>query len=211
MSFWEVNAKLLEGFMVNIELFFLVLLLSLPLGLIFCYLRMGKAKLIMQAVIWFFRGSPLMIQLFIVMYVPGLLFGIPIKSRFAVAVIAMSINYAVYLCEIFRGGIESVPKGQWEAGKVLGLSKWTIESKIILPQVVKKCLPAFGNELLSLIKDTTLTRVIAVPEMLMASTEFTSKGLIWPLFYLSVFFLIATAILTYVLKYFERRFAYYEG
>jgi polar amino acid transport system permease protein len=172
---------------------------------------MGRLKIIMQAIIWFFRGSPLMIQLFIVMYVPGLLFNIPIKSRFTVAVIAMSINYAAYLCEIFRGGIESIPKGQWEAGKVLGLSKWTIERKIILPQVVKKCLPPFGNEVLNLIKDTTLARVIAVPEMLMASTEFTTKGLIWPLFYTTLFFLGATAILTYLLRYFEGRFAYYEG
>ena len=152
-----------------------------------------------------------MIQLFIVMYVPGLLLGITVKSRFAVAVIAMSINYAVFLCEIFRGGIESISKSQWEAGKVLGLSKWTIECKIILPQVVKKCLPPFGNELLNLIKDTTLARVIAVPEMLMASTEFTTKGLIWPLFYTTVFFLLTTAILTYLLKYFERRLEYYEG
>ncbi len=211
MSFWEINAKLLGGFVINIKLFLLVLLISLPLGLIFCYIRMGKLKLIMQTVIWFLRGSPLMIQLFMVMYVPGLLFNTPIKSRFAVAVIAMSINYAAYLCEIFRGGIENIPKGQWEAGKVLGLSKWTIERKIILPQVIKKCLPPFGNELLNLIKDTTLARVIAVPEMLMASTEFTTKGLIWPLFYTTVFFLGATAILTYILKYLERRFAYYEG
>ena len=141
----------------------------------------------------------------------GLLFNIPIKSRFTVAVIAMSINYAVFLCEIFRGGIESMPKGQWEAGKVLGLSIWTIECKIILPQVIKKCLPPFGNELLNLIKDTTLARVIAVPEMLMASTEFTSKGMIYPLFYTTVFFLGATAILTCLLKYFERRLAYYES
>ena len=211
MSFWEVNIKLLGGFLVNIELFFLVLLFSLPLSMLFCYIRMGKLKLIMQVIIWFFRGSPLMIQLFIFMYVPGLLFGIPIRSRFMVAVIAMSINYAVYICEILRGGVESIPKGQWEAGKVLGLSKWIIAYKIILPQVIKKCLPAFGNELLNLIKDTTLARVIAVPEMLMASTEFTTKGLIWPLFYTTVFFLGATAILTCLLKYCEGRFAYYES
>jgi polar amino acid transport system permease protein len=172
---------------------------------------MGKSKAIMQGVIWFLRGSPLMIQLFIVMYVPGLLFNIPIKSRFTVAVIAFSINYAAYFCEIFRGGIESIPKGQWEAGQVLGLSKWAIERKIVFPQVVKKIIPPFGNELLTLIKDTTLARVIAVPEMLMASTEFTTKGLIWPLFYTTVFFLIATAFMTFFLKWLEGRFAYYEG
>ena len=211
MNFWEVNSKLLGGFGYNLALFALTLLFSLPLGLIFCYIRMGRLKGIMQAVLWFLRGSPLMIQLFIVMYVPGLVFGIPIKSRFVVAVVAFAINYAAYFCEIFRGGIESIPIGQFEAGKVLGLSKWKIQRKIILPQVAKKVVPPMGNEVITLVKDTTLARVIAVPEMLMASTEFTTKGLVWPLFYTSVFFLGATAVLTVLLKYIERRFAYYAG
>lgn len=211
MSFWEVNQKLLGGFAINVELFLLTLFFSLPLGVVFLYLRKSKLKPIISATIWYLRGSPLMIQLFIVMYVPGLVFGIPLKSRFVVAIVAMVINYAAYWCEIFRGGYESIPKGQWEAGQVLGLPKWAIERKIILPQVVKQIIPPFGNELLNLIKDTTLARVIAVPEMLMASTEFTSKGLIWPLFYTTIFFLISTAFLTWILKIAERRFAYYES
>ena len=214
MSFWQVTLKLLEGFGQNCNLFFLTLVLSLPLGLIITFGSMSKftpLRWLTRTFVWVIRGTPLMLQLFVVLYVPGLVFNMPFRSRMTAAVIAFVINYAAYFSEIFRGGIASIPKGQYEAGQVLGMTKAQIFFKVILMQVVKRIIPPIGNEVLTLVKDTSLARVIAVSEIIMVSTEFTAVGLIWPLFYSGVFFLGFCGIITLLINYVESKFNYYKG
>ena len=151
-----------------------------------------------------------MLQLFVVFYVPGLLFDTPMKSRMTAALIAFVINYAAYFSEIYRGGIESIPKGQYEAGQVLGMTKSQIFFKVVLMQVVKRIIPPMSNEIITLVKDTSLARVIAVSEILMQATDFTSKGIIWPLFYAGGFYLIFVGVLTILFNYIEKKLSYYK-
>ncbi|MBR5545153.1 MAG: amino acid ABC transporter permease [Clostridia bacterium] len=214
MSFVQVSIELLEGFLQNCYLFGATLLFSLPLGLLISMGSMSKIKiikLITKAFVWVIRGTPLMLQLFVVFYVPGLLFGTPMKSRMTAALIAFVINYAAYFSEIYRGGIESIPKGQYEAGQVLGMTKSQIFFKVVLMQVVKRIIPPMSNEIITLVKDTSLARVIAVSEILMQATDFTSKGIIWPLFYTALFFLAFCGILTLLFNYIEKKFDYYRS
>ncbi len=214
MSFSQVSLDLLEGFAQNCYLFGATLLLSLPLGLIISMGSMSKFKVIKfitKAFVWVIRGTPLMLQLFVVFYVPGLLFNTPMKSRMTAALIAFVINYSAYFSEIYRGGIESIPKGQYEAGQVLGMTKSQIFFKVVLMQVVKRIIPPMSNEIITLVKDTSLARVIAVSEILMHATEFSSKGLIWPLFYTAVFFLAFCGGLTLLFNYIEKKFDYYRS
>ncbi|MBE6903089.1 MAG: amino acid ABC transporter permease [Ruminococcaceae bacterium] len=214
MSFWQVTLKLLEGFAQNCNLFFLTLVLSLPLGLIITFGSMSKftpLRWLTRTFVWVIRGTPLMLQLFVVLYVPGLVFNMPFRSRMTAAVIAFVINYAAYFSEIFRGGIASIPKGQYEAGQVLGMTKFQVFYKVIIMQVIKRIIPPVGNEILTLVKDTSLARVIAVSEIIMASTEFTAVGLIWPLFYSGLFFLAFCGIITLLINYVESKFNYYKG
>lgn len=214
MSFTQVSLELLEGFVQNCYLFAATLLFSLPLGLVISMGSMSKfriIKYITKAFVWVIRGTPLMLQLFVVFYVPGLLFNAPMKSRMTAALIAFVINYSAYFSEIYRGGIESIPKGQYEAGQVLGMTKSQIFFKVVLMQVVKRIIPPMSNEIITLVKDTSLARVIAVSEILMEATNFTSKGLIWPLFYTAIFFLLFCGGLTLLFNFIEKKFDYYRG
>ncbi len=214
MSFVQVSLALLEGFLQNCYLFGATLLLALPLGLIISMGSMSKfkpLKFITKAFVWVIRGTPLMLQLFVVFYVPGLVFDTPMKSRMTAALIAFVINYSAYFSEIYRGGIESIPKGQYEAGQVLGMTKSQIFFKVVLMQVIKRIIPPMSNEIITLVKDTSLARVIAVSEILMEATDFSSQGLIWPLFYTALFFLAFCGGLTLLFNYIEKKFDYYRG
>ncbi len=214
MSFWEITLKLLEGFVQNCNLFILTLVLSLPLGLVITFGSISKftpLRWLTRTFVWVIRGTPLMLQLFVVLYVPGLVFNVPFRSRITAAIIAFVINYAAYFSEIFRGGIASIPKGQYEAGQVLGMTKLQVFFKIILMQVIKRIIPPVGNEVLTLVKDTSLARVIAVSEIIMVSTEFTAVGIIWPLFYSGLFFLSFCGIITLLINFVESKFDYYKG
>ena len=214
MSFVQVTLELFEGFFQNCYLFGATLLFALPLGLIISMGSMSKIKIIKfitKAFVWVIRGTPLMLQLFVVFYVPGLVFDTPMKSRMTAALIAFVINYAAYFSEIYRGGIESIPRGQYEAGQVLGMTKSQIFFKVVLMQVVKRIIPPMSNEIITLVKDTSLARVIAVSEILMEATNFSSKGIIWPLFYTALFFLAFCGGLTLLFNYIEKKFDYYRG
>ena len=213
MSFLQVTLNLTEGFLENCRLFFETLLFSIPLGLIISFGSMSKFKplsALIKVFVWCIRGTPLMLQLFVVFYVPGLVFGIPMRNRMLAALIAFVINYACYFSEIFRGGIESIAKGQYEAGQVLGLTKTQVFTKIVLLQVIKRIVPPMANEIITLVKDTSLARVIAVGEILLAAERFAGKGLIWPLFYTGAYFLIFCGILTLLFGYIEKKMSYFN-
>ena len=214
MSFQQVSMSLAVGFLENCRLFFETLLFSIPLGLLICFGSMSKFKplsYLIKTFVWIIRGTPLMLQLFIVFYVPGLIFDIPMRNRMLAALIAFVINYACYFSEIFRGGIESIPKGQYEAGQVLGLTKAQIFFKIVLLQVVKRIVPPMSNEIITLVKDTSLARVIAVSEILMSAERFAGKGLIWPLFYTGLYFLLFNGLLTILFGYIEKKLDYFKS
>ena len=213
MGFWQVTLSLLSGLKNTCLIFALTLLIALPLGLIISFGSMSKFKplsVLVKVFVWIIRGVPLMLQIFIVFYVPGMIFGTPIASRFTAVIIAFVINYACYFSEIYRGGIESIPRGQYEAGGVLGLTRSQIFFKIILMQVVKRILAPMSNEVITLVKDTALARVILIVEILKAAEEFTSYGLIWPLFYTAVFYLVFVGILTLLFGFFEKKLSYYR-
>ena len=169
-------------------------------------------KWLTKTVVWIIRGTPLMLQLFVVFYIPPLVsngsFAFP---RMNAALIAFVINYAAYFSEIYRGGIEAIPKGQYEAGQVLGMKKPQIFFKIVLMQVVKRITAPIGNEIITLVKDTSLASVIAIPEILMNAKDFSMDGLIWPLFYSAVFFLAFCGVLTLLFAFVEKKLDYYKG
>lgn len=214
MSFEKVTQDLLIGFGENCQIFFFTLLLAIPLGLIVTLGSMSKFKplaWLTKTFVWIIRGTPLMLQLFVVLYVPGLIFNTPMRNRLLAALIAFVINYACYFSEIYRGGIESISKGQYEAGQVLGMTKSQIFFKVVLMQVVKRIVPPMSNEIITLVKDTSLARIIAVAEVLMAAERYAGKGVIWPLFYTGVFFLLFNGILTVLFGYIEKKLNYYRG
>ncbi|MBQ9778756.1 MAG: amino acid ABC transporter permease, partial [Clostridia bacterium] len=195
------------------SIFALTLVLALPLGLAISFGTMSKfrpIKAVFKTFVWIIRGVPLMLQLFVVFYVPGFVFGTPIASRFAATIIAFVINYACYFSEIYRSGIEAIPVGQTEAGQVLGMTKLQIFRKVIFMQVVKRIIPPMGNEIITLVKDTALARVIAVIEIIKVAEEFTSRALIWPLFYSAVFYLAFVGALTLLFGFFEKKLSYYK-
>lgn len=229
--FLNVFSSLCDGFVVTIELFLLTLLFSLPLGLIICFGSMSKIKLlkaIVKIFVWIIRGTPLMLQIIIFFYGPGLLANAAAKSasdfflvewvstwtvmdRFVSVVIMFSINYACYFSEIYRGGIESIPKGQYEAGQVLGLTKTQVFFKIILMQLIKRIVPPVSNEIITLVKDTSLARVISVYEIIWAGQAFIkSEGIIWPLLATGVFYLAFNGILTLLFGKIEKKLSYYN-
>ncbi len=213
MSFQQVSLSLAAGFLENCRLFLETLLFSIPLGLIISFGSMSKFKplsFLIKIFVWCIRGTPLMLQLFVVFYVPGLLFGVPMRNRMLAALIAFVINYACYFSEIFRGGIESIPRGQYEAGQVLGLTKAQIFFKIVLLQVIKRIVPPMSNEIITLVKDTSLARVIAVGEILLAAERFAGKGIIWPLFYTGAYFLIFCGGLTILFGFIEKKLSYFK-
>lgn len=151
-----------------------------------------------------------MLQLFIVFYVPGLIFDMPMRNRMLAAFIAFAINYAAYFSEIYRGGIESIPKGQYEAGQVLGMTKTQVFFKVVLFQVIKRIVPPMGNEIITLVKDTSLARVISVQEIMMKAEIYSRDGIIWPLFSTALFFLVFVGALSLLLSYIEKRLDYYH-
>ena len=215
--FWEVTLDLLKGFGTTLEVFLLTLLGALPLGLIICFGSMSKfapVKWIMKTLVWVIRGTPLMLQLFAVMYVPGFVFGWQIPGsnpRMTAAAIAFVINYACYFSEIYRGGIESIPKGQYEAGQVLGMTKTQTFFKVVLLQVVKSIVPPMSNEFMTLIKDTALARVIGVVDIIMTAGSFSARGVIWPLFYTALFFLIFCGLMTVIFGRIEKKLDYFHN
>lgn len=214
-SFMDVTLTLLDGFKVTLSLFGLTLLFALPLGLIIAFGSMSKFKplsYITKTFVWIIRGTPLMLQILVVFYVPGILFGKPIfaDNRFLAALITFVINYSCYFSEVYRGGIEAIPKGQYEAGQVLGLTKVQTFFKVVLLQVVKHIIPPMSNEIITLVKDTSLVRVITVIEIIKEAEKFTTKGLIWPLFYTGVFYLIFCGLLTLLFGYIEKKLDYFH-
>ena len=209
-----VISSLFEGFGLNFALFVITLVAAIPLGLIVTFGTMTKfkpVKWLMKTFVWIIRGTPLMLQLFVVFYVPGLIFGVPMRNRFFAACIAFIINYAAYFSEIYRGGIESIPKGQYEAGQVLGMTKTQIFFRVVMFQVIKRIVPPMGNEIITLVKDTSLANVIGVIEIIMSAERFTKQGLIWPLFTTGLYFLVFVGGLTLLLGYIERKLDYYKG
>lgn len=202
----------------NLKLFATTLLVGLPLGLLISFGSMSRFKLvraIVKTFVWIIRGTPLMLQVLIIFTVPGLVFNVPIwisisSGRFWAAAIAFIINYACYFSEIYRGGIESIPIGQREAGQVLGMTRTQIFFKITLLQVIKRIVPPMGNEIITLVKDTSLARIISCMDIIMKAEEFSAKGLIWPLFATGLFFLAAVGILTLLLNYTERKLGYFR-
>lgn len=214
MSIQTVTLDLLEAFGQNAFLFAMTLLGAVPLGLIIAFGSMSRFKFISAPVkvfVWIIRGTPLMLQLFVVFYGPGLMGGTPMRSRMTAAIIAFIVNYAAYFSEIYRGGIESIAKGQYEAGQVLGMTKTQIFFKVVLFQVVKRIIPPMGNEIITLVKDTSLARVINCVEIIKVAERYSAKGLIWPLFYTALFFLVFVGILTIVFSKIEKKMNYYSG
>lgn len=211
---WSIINSLFEGFGVNFLLFIVTLVTAIPLGLIISFGSMSKfkpLKWVVRTFVWIIRGTPLMLQLFVVLYAPGLLWNIPMRSRMTAAFIAFSINYAAYFSEIYRGGIESIPQGQYEAGQVLAMTKSQTFFKVVLFQVIKRIVPPMSNEIITLVKDTSLARVIGVAEILMCAERFTKQGLIWPLFSTAIYFLVFNGVLTVLLGYIEKKLNYYQG
>lgn len=214
MSFWTVTLKLLEGFELTCLIFLITLAASLPLGLIVAFGSMSRwrpVRWLMRTFVWIIRGTPLMLQVLIVFFAPGLLFDATALPRTTAVLIAFIINYAAYFSEIYRGGIEGISRGQYEAGQVLGMTRRQIFFKVILLQVVKRIVPPMSNEIITLVKDTSLARIIAVKEIIMVAQEFAaSRSLIWPLFYTGAFYLIFCGILTLLFGYIERKMSYFR-
>ena len=217
--FVEVTLSLLKGFLSTVELFALTLLFALPLGLLIGLGEKSKVKIIslpLKFIIWVIRGTPLMLQLLLIFYGPGILFGYNVwggnsLGRFVAALVAFVINYSCYFAEIYRGGIQSIPVGQYEAGEVLGMTHSQIFRKVVLLQVIKKIVPPMSNEIITLVKDTSLARVISSYEIIWAGESFIkSAGIIWPLFYTGVYYLVFSGLLTLLFNYIEKRLSYFR-
>ena len=215
MGFWAVTLRLLQGFQITCLIFALTLVFSLPLGLIISFGSMSKIlplRYLVKTFVWIIRGVPLMLQIFIVFYVPGFIFGAPISSRINAAIIAFSINYACYFSEIYRGGIESISHSQYEAGYVLGMTKSQVFFRVVLLQVIKRIIAPMSNEIITLVKDTALARVIMVVEIIrVAETFAATRAIIWPLFYTGAFYLLFVGILTLLFGYIEKRLSYFKA
>ena len=205
---------MLEGTKYTLGLFFITLLIAIPFGMVIAAFELSKSKIvssITKGFVWIIRGTPLMLQLIVVMYVPGLVFGMPMRERFLAAIIAFGINYAAYFAEIYRGGIQSIPQGQYEEGYLLGFKRKQIVSRIVIPQVFKRIMPPMSNEVITLVKDTSLANIIGIVEIIMtAKTIVSTKGIIWPLFYTGVFYLVMSGVLTILFNYIEKKLDYYK-
>ncbi len=212
------------GFLQTLKLFAVTLLGAIPLGLIISFGSMSKFKplsMVVRFIVWIVRGTPLMLQLLIIFYFPGLVFGQQLwgggeGGRFFASSIAFIINYACYFSEIYRGGIQGVPLGQQEAGQVLGLSKSQIFFKITLLQMIKRIVPPMANEIITLVKDTSLARIIALQEVIWAGQAFLKgsegiSGAIWPLFFTGVYYLAFSGILTLLFGWVEKKLSYFKA
>ena len=215
MSFWEVTLELLKGFQTTVVIFAGTLAAALPRGLVVCFgsmCRFAPLRWLTRTFIWIIRGTPLMLQIIVVYYLPGLAFGIPVQNRMGAVLAAFIINYAAYFSEIYRGGIEGIPQGQWEAGQVLGMTRGQIFRKVVLLQVVKRILAPMSNEVITLVKDTSLARVIGIGEVIRAAQDITAqRALLWPLFYTGVFYLVFNGGLTLLFGWAEKKLNYYKG
>ncbi|MBQ3053592.1 MAG: amino acid ABC transporter permease [Clostridia bacterium] len=233
--FLEVTKQLCIGFGMTLKLFSLTLLFSLPLGLIISFGSMSKFKPLKwftKVFVWIIRGTPLMLQLIVIYFGPGLIGAwaqgqiangstgafinfmatFKVFDRFAAVLIAFVINYACYFSEIYRGGIESIPVGQYEAGQVLGMTKSQIFFKVVLLQVIKRIVPPMSNEIITLVKDTSLARIIAVYEIIWSAQVFIKQaGLLWPLFYTGAFYLAFSGLLTILFGYIEKKMDYFRS
>ena len=218
MNFALVFSRLMESFLINGRLFIVTLLFSLPLGLIISFGSMSRFKLIswpVKTLVWIIRGTPLMLQIIFIYYGPYLLLGLTVwanvpDNRFWASAVAFVINYACYFSEIYRGGIGSIPTGQNEAGQVLGMTKAQIFFKVTLLQVIKRIVPPMGNEIITLVKDTSLANIVGTKEIIMMAKEYSAAGIIWPLFSTGIFFLVAVGILTLLLNYTEKKLEYFR-
>ena len=214
--FWTVTLSLLQGMRQAAVLFGLTLAFSLPLGLLVALGSMSRCRpvrALFDALVWVIRGTPLVLQLIIIFYGPGLWFGHNIwgSNRMLACTVAFVLNYACYFSVIYRGGIQAVPAGQREAGQVLGLTRRQIFFKITLLQVVKRILPPMSNEIITLVKDTSLARIISVYELTFTGYSFMkSSGLVWPFFYTGVFYLLFVGILTILFNLIERKLSYFR-
>lgn len=218
-----VFASLNQGFLQTLKLFFVTLIGAIPLGLIISFGSMSRFKplsAIVKVIVWVVRGTPLMLQLLIIYYGPGILFGNPIwgggeSGRFLASAVAFILNYACYFSEIYRGGIQGVPSGQNEAGLVLGMTKSQIFFKVTLLQMIKRIVPPMSNEIITLVKDTSLARIVALQEIIWAGQAFmkTSHGIsgqLWPLFFTGVYYLVFSGLLTLLFGYIEKKMAYFK-
>jgi len=217
--FWNVTLTLLGGFLGTIKLFILTLVFALPLGLLISFGSMKHLVILrypVRLLIWIIRGTPLMLQLLIIYYGPGIIlhqniWGSGDGGRFVAALVAFVVNYACYFSEIYRGGIQSIPVGQYEAGQVLGMTRGQIFRNVILLQVIKRIVPPISNEIITLVKDTSLARVIAVYEIIWEGQSFIkSAGIIWPLFYTGLFYLVFSGLLTLLFGYLEKKLSYFR-
>ena len=214
----NVTLTLLNGLGTTIEIFFLTLLFSIPLGLVVAFGSMSRLtplRWLCNTLVWIVRGTPLMLQLIAFMYIPGIMghnfWPSGDAGRMMATVVAFSINYACYFSVIYRGGIQGVPVGQREAGEVLGMTKSQIFFKITLLQMVKRIVPPMSNEIITLVKDTSLARIIAITELIKAGEAFMkSDGITWPLFYTAVYYLLFVGILTILFNWLERKLSYFR-
>lgn len=217
--FEVVLPALMEGFVETLKLFALTLLGALPLGLIIAFGSMSRFQplnKLVRMIVWVVRGTPLMLQLLVIYYGPGLIFdnniwGVGNEGRFIAVIVAFIVNYSCYFSVIYRGGIESISSGQYEAGKVLGMTGKQTFFKVILLQVIKRIVPPMSNEIITLVKDTSLARIIAVYELIWAGQTFIkSAGIIWPLFFTGVFYLVFCGVLTLLFGFIEKKLNYFE-
>lgn len=219
-----VMGALNEGCLQTLKLFAVTLLGAMPLGLLISFCSMSKfapLKYLTKTIIWIVRGSPLMLQLMIIFYGPGLLFDMPIwgggeQGRFLASAVAFILNYACYFSEIYRGGIEGVPRGQQEAGQVLGMTKSQIFFKVTLLQMIKRIVPPMSNEIITLVKDTSLARIISLQELIWAGDAFMKgsrglSGLVWPLFFTGIYYLLFNGVLTVILGKLEKKLSYFQA
>ena len=212
-QFWEITLDLLVGFGETLKIFFVTLAFSLPLGLVMSFGSMSKFKPLSaftRALVWIVRGTPLMLQLIVVYYGPGLVFGQMLFDAATAVYITFSINYACYFSEIYRGGIESIAQGQYEAGQVL--TKRETFFKVILLQVIKRIIPPMSNEIITLVKDTSLARIVTYYELIYFAQRYIKNGgLLWPLFYTAVYYLVFTAVLTVFFRWLEKKLDYFKA
>ena len=215
--FWNVTLTLLSGLGTTIQIFFLTLLFALPLGLVIAFGSMSRLtplRWLCNTLVWIVRGTPLMLQLIGFMYIPGNM-GNNIwdgeAGRMTATVVAFSINYACYFSVIYRGGIQGVPAGQREAAEVLGLTKQQIFFKVTLLQMIKRIVPPMSNEIITLVKDTSLARIIAIVELTKAGEDYVkTAGITWPLFYTGVYYLLFVGLLTLLFRYLEHRLSFFR-
>ncbi len=217
MSFWQITAELLSGFGYTLLIFGVTLLAAIPLGLIIAFGSMSRFKplsMLARGLVWVVRGTPLMLQIIVFAYGPGLWLGVPIRTlsqQLLMVCIAFSINYACYFSEIFRGGIESISQGQYEAGAVLGITRRQLFFRVILLQVTKRIIPPMSNEIITLVKDTALASVVVHLDLFTIAKQIVNKEVIlWPLFYAGLFYLLFNGLLTILFARLEKKLDYFK-